>query len=461
MVPPAKASVAPSEKFSPLPWQRPYLEAGLNPDIRFVTACIGRRAGKTYSTVQLIKKRIKQKKGKKPFLVWWVAPTNHQATIGLDVFLEICPPGSAEYTRIVKQVRFTDPKRIEFHNNSRIEFKSADKADSLRGKGCDLLIVDEAAFIKDEVWYRYLYPTLADKGGDAVFISTPAQKNWFYDYWLRGKDPSEPLYASFHGTTLDNLASPGVQEFVQEVERTSPGPIFRQEILAEFLEEDSDVFRGIKDFVYQAQGVSDYNQFLEEREGVYLGEPYKNTDQYVIGVDVAKLRDWTVVTVVKIDRKGEDLLKKVVYLDRFRGDDFAVQKQRVHKAWKQYGMPKLVVDASGKGDAFIEELRRGPQSIPEHLIRPYVFTTWSKKTLIQSLQADIDHGRVSYPRIKVLLDELAAYQYVLLPSGEPRYSAPGKKNDDCVISLALACVDAAKEEQPIFVGAYSAAILGF
>jgi hypothetical protein len=41
-------------------------------------------------------------------------------------------------------------------------------------------------------------------------------------------------------------------------------------------------------------------------------------------------------------------------------------------------------------------------------------------------------------RDQTLLDELAAFEYEILPSGRVRYSAPDGMHDDCVIALALA-----------------------
>jgi hypothetical protein len=52
---------------------------------------------------------------------------------------------------------------IEFPSGGSIAFKSADSPDNLRGEGLDYLIVDEADFIKAEVWEQILRPSLSDR----------------------------------------------------------------------------------------------------------------------------------------------------------------------------------------------------------------------------------------------------------------------------------------------------------
>ena len=42
------------------------------------------------------------------------------------------------------------------------------------------------------------------------------------------------------------------------------------------------------------------------------------------------------------------------------------------------------------------------------------------------------------PQLKVLVDELEAFEYDILPSGKMRYNAPSGLHDDCVTSLGLA-----------------------
>lgn len=80
--------------------------------------------------------------------------------------------------------------------------------------------------------------------GWATLISTPNGRGWFYDLHTRGRDPQETDYASFHFASNTNPYFPA-QEW-DEARRTLPHDVFRQEYMAEFLEDSA----GIGDPVY-------------------------------------------------------------------------------------------------------------------------------------------------------------------------------------------------------------------
>jgi hypothetical protein len=43
----------------------------------------------------------------------------------------------------------------------------------LRGEGLDFAVMDEVAFMSEQVWLEAIRPALTDKQGKAMFISTP------------------------------------------------------------------------------------------------------------------------------------------------------------------------------------------------------------------------------------------------------------------------------------------------
>ncbi len=100
------------------------------------------------------------------------------------------------------------PVRVEFtgaKGSVRIWFLSADNPDNIRGYGFQGIVVDEAASIPPDVWHYVLRPTIGQTMGWAVLISTPKGRNWFFDMFTRGTDPTERDYQSF---TFPSIASP-------------------------------------------------------------------------------------------------------------------------------------------------------------------------------------------------------------------------------------------------------------
>lgn len=75
--------------------------------------------------------------------------------------------------------------------------KSEKHPDSLVGEGLSGAILAEAAKLKERTWNKLIRPTLADFHGWSLMTSTPEGKNWFYQMWKRGQDPTRPDWDSF------------------------------------------------------------------------------------------------------------------------------------------------------------------------------------------------------------------------------------------------------------------------
>lgn len=166
-------------------------------------------------------------------IVWWVAPTTEVARRGWEKIEPLARqiPGH----RIAYAAR-----EIHLPSGGYIAFRSADGR-SLRGPGVDLLIVDEAAFIARSVWDAELRPTLSDRQGRAVLISTPAGRNWFYDFFLRGQSDDWPSWSSFR---LPSWTSPFIAKGeIEEARRDTPDWYFRQEYGAEFVTFKGKVYK--------------------------------------------------------------------------------------------------------------------------------------------------------------------------------------------------------------------------
>lgn len=390
-------------------------------------ACVGRRGGKSeaalHEAVMFADKNPKSR-------VWWVAPSYDLAEVGWDKFHDAYPPDSETYkTRVLKTIK-TAPRTIFFTNGSRIDFRSADKPRSLRGRGVHFLVCDEAGEYPEDVWESHLSPTLLDTGGRVILIGTPVEKNWFYDLYRRGFDPNEPDYESFHATSRDNTALPvaQVEAYLKEKKRNVPAAIYRREYMAEFLEEDSEVFHGVKKCINPALAVVDEGNR-------WISEAYEPGAEYIIGVDVAVHTDFTVILVIRIEYTQEEPTKRVVYMQRIRKLEFDYQAQRLHDVWIDYNQPSMRIDESGLGVSFVNEVNK---HIPPGYVTGVTFTPANKQNHILALAAEIEQGRVILPNIPVLITELLRYGWKKTASGNFQYSAPGKHHDDCVVALCLA-----------------------
>jgi len=162
-------------------------------DARFRVVAAGRRFGKTYiSTMEMAKHARYPDKN-----IFYVAPSYRQAK------QTVWQPLKIQLSKMnwIKKVNESD-LTIQLTNDSVISLRGADNFDSLRGVGLDFLVMDEFAYIKEQAWTEVLRPTLSDRLGKAMFISTPAGLgNWAYDLYIKGQDETQDNWQSWQFTS--------------------------------------------------------------------------------------------------------------------------------------------------------------------------------------------------------------------------------------------------------------------
>jgi hypothetical protein len=296
--------------------------------------------------------------------------------------------------------------RITLLGDRQIYFKSADSADSMRGEAVSVVWVDEHNQISEDRWTMELRPSLMDTHGRGIFTGTPKGKNWGFQLFTRGLDPAQTDYKSFAFSSYTNpyLDPKEIDEF----KRDMPELAYRQEILAEFLDDVGSVFRNIKGCV-----------------GGSLEEPIAGK-RYVAGCDLAKHEDFTVLCI--LDDKGH-----LCFFDRFSQLDWVFQSKRIVDICKRFNSARLLLDSTGVGDPIYDNLRRSGITV-----EGYKFTNASKKDLVENLSICIENKAITYPDIPVLISELGLFGYKISPAGVTSYSAPDGYHDDTVIALALA-----------------------
>lgn len=164
--------------------------------------------------------------------IWWVAPTYPQiVSSGIWGYLKRSCAGATLHKSEVN-------RRIELVGGGSVTVRSADNEDSLRGPGLDGLVVDEASRISREIWHDALRPALADKGGWAMFLTTPNGKNWFHKLFEGAAN--RPDWQRWQLPTSNNpLVTPAELRAIE----TEIGPrAFAQEHLAQFTDFDGALF---------------------------------------------------------------------------------------------------------------------------------------------------------------------------------------------------------------------------
>jgi phage terminase large subunit-like protein len=364
---------------------------------RFKVLDAGRRFGKT-----LLGTGLGTKKALEGGRAWWVAPSYKVAAVGWRGAKHIA-------SQIPGVARNETERLLTFPGGGTLQVRSGDDPNSLRGDGLDLAVLDEAAYMRPEVWSEAIRPALSDRQGEALFISTPNGRNWFWGLWMYGQNPAYSDWASWRFPTSSN---PYIKpEEIEAARELLPERIFKQEYLAEFLEDEGAVFRRVEERATVA----------EPESGPLPGE------RIVFGVDWGRDNDFTCIAILSASRR------RLVALDRFNEIGWNLQRGRL-VTLAQHWQPEVIwAEANSIGGPNIEALQM--EGLP---VQPFTTTASSKGPLIESLALAFEKGEIAILNDPVLVGELLAYSMERLPSGRWIYSAPAGLHDDTVIALALA-----------------------
>ncbi len=381
----------------------------LNCKAKEILICAGRGFGKSMLAGYIIFKELaKSIKAGKSFKCFLVAPTYNLTE---KVFEHFLSSFLLKYRRdLGKYVSGggNRPYQFKMSNDVWIQCKTTSEAVGMLGERVDLLIVDEAAQVPNKIYFQYLRPVISSKErrGLAYYISTPRSKNWFENkFYSLGK-------SAFRFKSSDGLNY--TPEMLEEERKQWPELLFRQEFEAEFVSEAGRVFRNVDNII---------------------GETLKDSipsHYYIMGVDLAEVEDYTVITV------ADSVTKEIVYIDRFQRE-YPIQKKMIEAVAGRYNNARIIIDATGVGKPIYEDLREAGLFVED-----FTFSGKSKTELIGKLIIFIEQQYINIPKHEELINELKAYEYKYLneKTGEPlrtiQYGAPSGMHDDLVISLALA-----------------------
>lgn len=357
--------------------------------------CCGRRWGKTVLGGRLVMETLRQH-GR----VAWVAPTYKNAR----PLWRWCVQVSGSEPRLAVS---TSERTITSDRGGFLGLYSGDNIDSIRGEAFHLVVIDEAAMLGPDAWTDAIMPTLADYDGDALLISTPKGRNWFWTEFVRAQADGQRSMAFTAPTSANPL--PTIRRAAELARERVSDRTYRQEWLAEFIE-DSGVFRMVR----------------EAATAEAQAEPQAG-HEYVIGVDWGRQDDATVFTVL------DATSRTMAHIDRMTQTDYNLQVSRLRVLIERFRAQSVIAEYNSMGGPIIERLQA--DGLP---IQAFTTTNASKAQAIDALVLAFERSELRILPEPLLLAELQAYAAERLPSGVVRYSAPNGLHDDYVMSLALA-----------------------
>jgi hypothetical protein len=319
--------------------------------------------------------------------------------------------------------------QITLSNGSEIKSVPASER-QVRGKSIDVLIVDEAAFVAEEIWVAAKYTSIARPDSRVVLASTPwGRADRFFALAYRAGLRGEAGYESFH---WPSTASPLVDPTMLAIWRNeSTDREFRREVLAEWVDAQGSYFA---DAELEA-AVADYELIPPSSAKGRIG---------VAGVDWGFASDSSAVVVLSVAEAGDlagDWPERtffVPWVDEGEHVSYAAFVRRVVDVTNGYRLSRLASETNGVGAMPTQELRRLLRGRAGSVV-DVATTADSKQDGFGRLRVMLSQGRLALPRHPRLLGQLSALEFEERESGSMRIAVPERRgHDDLCMAMMLA-----------------------
>jgi phage FluMu gp28-like protein len=388
--------------WKPHPGQREFL---LNEASTKVLAC-GRRWGKTDACAASVVAALHRDHPTRHLLL---APTAAQAGLLFERVVSMLGMLYPEESNAFA-VKRSPHAKLTFGEHV-VNARSGHVGRSLRGDQATHIVVDEAAYVPEELITEVAMPMLATTEGQLTLISTPHGKNHFWKFFRFGQRGEHGVWSK----QAPSRESPYVsRRFLQAQRQLVSERAFRVEYEAEFVDAAGRVFRSV------AVDACLVPKLPAEVRG-----------SVAIGVDWARYGDYTAVAVLVGHREAGVLTE----LHKFHGVSWVESVRRVADILSRHPGARVICDATGVGDPVLEMLRR---AAPKSAVEGLVLTASNKQELIDALAWAFEKQALRMTPDPDLIRELEHFEATPSASGHSKLAATGGYHDDLVTALALA-----------------------
>ena len=291
---------------------------------------------------------------------------------------------------------------------STLYFYSAEQGNRIRGVTFDYLVLDEAAFYKEDtganhIWYSILQPTIKVKGKKIVMVSTPNGQSGFWYDLIQKALKGQKGYAYIKRTIYDDSMCTDIEE----IKNSTPDLMFRQEFLCEFIAGANSFFTGYHN-CYDDTMTFNWNQPL------WAGIDWSSTG-----------KDETIVTFI-------NGLNQIIQYN-IEGDLDSKYSQ-IASILNKYSLKGVYAEDNSIGSVMINELKK--QMRQKNVLKPFTTTNDSKTEIVTELALSLEKEELTYNDLQ-LDRQLGAFGYSVSKTKKLTFEGKGD-HDDRVMSLAMA-----------------------
>lgn len=404
----------------------PYQQKLLEDRSKKIVVCAGRQVGKSLITAA---RSLWFSIVQPATTTLIVSTTQRQSSLMFDKILGYVESSSLLTRSVARKTRTL----IKFTNDSQIvALPCGHDGNSLRGHSANMLVLDEAAFIPENVIMEVAMPMLSTTDGTAIMLSTPYDHDHYFF-----KAFTSPSWSKYQFKTSDNpLVS---KEFLDQQLEEIGDTRFRQEYLAEFVDNERTYFPMplLRSRVHKCVGEA-ICSYCE----IWSGLKSPSGGLYA-GYDPGGVSDPAALVVIQRynDSVRKAMSYRVVFTKTFIRRKFSKEVGNVYTQFttmvadinKELHFNKLLVDSTGVGSPIVEQCRS--LGLP---VEGVVFTQKMKEELLSNLKITLEQGRMILPENLELLSSLNCIDAEQLRSGGYAFSHARGTHDDIGYALALA-----------------------
>ena len=295
---------------------------------------------------------------------------------------------------------------IIFKNGSEIHFKSAEQGENLRGLTVSgILILDEAAFITDEV-YEICMPFCNVFRAPKLLVSSPLFKSGFFY-----EEFSDILNTVFDWSRDKyDLSMFLSEEDMERYKKKYTKQKYLTEIMGEFVEAWSDVFGDFKKRIAIPTDMT----------------PVAGGLDWGAGTD----NDETCLTLLNEDRQ-------IVYRWTASDMDPTAQVQVLASIINSFPtLRALYIEKNSIGNVYLSMLKKAVRNTS--ILHVFDTTNENKREMIENLIVAFEQGTIGIDDDPILHAQLAGFQVKKIKKGYTYGNDKDSTHDDRILSLAFA-----------------------
>jgi len=232
---------------------------------------------------------------------------------------------------------------IVMKNGNEINFMSASPGAHIRGYTATCIVIDESQDIQDEKYTGDILPFGATTNPLILEAGTPKTKNHFYNS-IQDKNTLVVKQLWFECPFLS-------EEYVMAQKESSSKALWEQEFLCKFMEEGVLAFPSV---LFNEDTVGNYKVYdrINDIDFEKVKDLVANGATYSFGIDVGKVRDPTVLAILRTDLRPIRVEALISFTLGTKYTDIAIDVGKLYTLYQPY---KINLDYTNE-KGFVEML---------------------------------------------------------------------------------------------------------